>query len=113
MQSNDEKCVVVTTTLSGEEKAHDLARRLVESRLCACVHCLPVHSTYRWRGQVETAAEYVLQCKTTRVLADRLQQTMAELHSYEVPEITVTPILDGAPSYLAWIREETGEQQDS
>jgi len=29
------------------------------------------------------------------------------MHSYEVPDITVIEILEGHPSYLKWIKEET------
>jgi hypothetical protein len=30
------------------------------------------------------------------------------LHSYEVPEVIVLPIVSGAADYLAWIAAETG-----
>ena len=42
--------------------------RLVERKLAACVNLLPtaVESVYRWKGQIESAREFLLIVKTTR-----------------------------------------------
>jgi len=98
----------VTTTLESESAAAALAGTLVEERLAACVQVIgPVRSTYRWKGAVERATEWLCVAKTAE---DRLQATVARirtLHPYELPEIVATAIDAGDTGYLEWIRRET------
>ncbi len=101
--------VVVSTTVDNEAAARKLADSIVERRLAACVQCTSVRSIYRWKGTVERADEYLLLAKTRASLADRLSAFIKEHHSYEVPEITVTPIIGGFKAYLDWIQSETEE----
>jgi periplasmic divalent cation tolerance protein len=82
----------------------------VELRLAACASVVAkVHSTYRWKGAVEQAEEWLLALKTRRSLFERLKQEIAALHSYEVPEIIALPVVDGLESYLSWIEGETDD----
>lgn len=73
-------------------------------RLAACVHVAgPITSIYRWQGAVEQATEWTCSCKTTPAVATALVARIRGLHPYQVPEILVTPVLDGALEYFAWI----------
>lgn len=103
------QAVIVSTTVAGEAAANELARGIVESRLAACVQQANIRSTYRWKGAIESADEILLTCKTRQDLAERLMAFIRERHSYEVPEILVTPVIDGLPAYLEWVERETGE----
>jgi periplasmic divalent cation tolerance protein len=105
--TKDTGCVVVRTTVDNEAAARETARRIVDKRLAACVQFTPIESIYHWKGAVETAAEYLLLAKTRAALASALSAFIREHHSYETPEIVVTPILDGDDDYLEWIRSET------
>lgn len=99
--------VVVTTTVDSEDAAKTLARAMVDSKLAACVQYTVIRSIYRWKGSVESAPEYLLVAKTVATLADQLMTFIKENHSYELPEITVTPIRAGLSGYLDWIAAET------
>lgn len=99
--------VVVSTTLDSQEKATELSKRLVEAGLAACVHLMPVRSTYSWKGAVETADEIALAAKTQAALSEKILDFIKSHHSYDVPEIIVTPIVDGHRAYLDWIAEST------
>jgi len=99
--------VVVTTTVDDEAKADEIAKRLVEARLAACVQRMPIYSVYRWQGKVESAGEYRLQIKTTRVLLDKVITFIKEMHPYQLPEIIATPVIGGYTEYLNWIDEQT------
>ena len=98
----------VTTALETESAAAALAGALVEERLAACVQVIgPVRSTYRWKGAVERATEWLCVAKTGEA---RLTATVARirtLHPYEQPEIVATAIDAGDTGYLEWIRRET------
>ncbi len=102
--------VVAYTTCADREEAEKLARHLIDERLAACVSVVPaVKSYYRWKGRVESDDEILLMIKTSRDLVDALRQQLEKLHSYDLPELIVTPIVDGSPNYLAWLeRELTG-----
>jgi len=102
--------VVVTTTLDDAGRARELAAQLVETRLAACVQRLPVASTYRWQGAIESADEILLQAKTTAARADAAVQYIAAHHPYDTPEIIVTPITGGSAPYMAWLTAETAPQ---
>lgn len=99
--------IVVLSTCGSAEEAEQLARKLVEERLAACVNVLsPVRSFYRWKGIIEDAAEWLLVIKTSRPLFDRLRSLLEFSHSWEVPEILAIPVLDASPNYLAWMEGE-------
>lgn len=68
----------------------------------------PVRSTYRWKGGVETAAEYLLLVKTARKLLAALRAEVERMHSYEVPEVIALPIVGGSVAYLRWLGECLG-----
>lgn len=99
--------VTVTTTLAQAKQANQLARKILEARLAACVHLWPIHSLYRWKGKIESNREILLACKTRATFAAALKEFISSRHPYEVPEIVITPIQGGLPSYLKWIIAET------
>ena len=97
---------IVLTTAGSREEAAKIARALVDRRLAACVNVVgPIDSVYRWKGEVESAQEWLLIAKTTAEASERLCAAIRELHSYELPECIVLPIEGGSPEYLAWIGE--------
>jgi periplasmic divalent cation tolerance protein len=100
--------VLVLTTLPADADARAFAQALVDSRLAACVNVLPpMESIYRWQGAVECEPERQLVMKTTMPRVDALWQRVRDLHSYEVPEFVVVPIVDGNQAYLQWIADST------
>ncbi|WP_405144783.1 divalent-cation tolerance protein CutA [Sphaerisporangium sp. NBC_01403] len=100
--------VQVQVAVEDRDKAAELARSAVSARLAACVQIVgPVTSTYRWKGAVETAEEYLLLIKTTRERSAELAEHIRREHPYETPEIISLPVEGGLPAYLHWIDEET------
>lgn len=97
---------LVFTTCGSLEEARSIAQTLVERHLAACVNIAPqVESVFRWHGEVETAAEWLLVIKTTAEAFDRLRETLTELHAYELPECIAIAIEEGSAAYLDWIGE--------
>jgi len=98
----------VVTTTDSREDADRLARLAVEARLAACAQVVgPIASTYRWRGSVETAEEWMVVMKTGAGRAAALIERLQAEHRYEQPEIVATEIVGGSPGYLARVEEET------
>jgi periplasmic divalent cation tolerance protein len=99
--------VIVYTTCAKDGDAETLAQKLIERRLAACVNVVPgVRSFYRWKGNIEKDGELLLMIKTARGLVEQLRLELERLHPYELPEMIVTPIVDGSPNYLAWLDQE-------
>jgi periplasmic divalent cation tolerance protein len=101
--------VLITTATATRDNARAIAEALVEARLAACVHILAADSVYRWRGSVQREPELLLQIKTTAERAAAAQACILSLHAYDLPEVTVTPIIGGSPAYLDWVAEAVGE----
>ena len=99
--------IVVFSACDSEEQAGRIAHALVDQHLAACVNIVPgARSIYRWKGQVEDTAEWLLIIKSRRGLMDQLRLTIGSIHSYEVPELLAVPVVDGSETYLAWVDRE-------
>lgn len=98
------RAIVVITTVGTEEQANLLAEELVERRNSCCVNILPVHrSVYRWKGEICDDSEYMLVIKTLEEHFDKVEATILELHSYELPEILAFNIAKGEAAFLSWV----------
>jgi periplasmic divalent cation tolerance protein len=82
----------------------------VKKRLAACANIFPgVESIYRWKGKVEQAQEVLAVLKTTAARLRKLEREVKRVHSYEVSEFLVVPIVAGSRAYLAWLAESAGQ----
>lgn len=98
----------VYTTIKDKKEARNIAHILVEEKICACVNIIEgVESVYKWMDTIETAQEIVLLAKTSEQNVKKTIQRIQELHSYEVPDIVVFPIVDGSKKYLDYLTRET------
>ncbi|MCF4121336.1 divalent-cation tolerance protein CutA [Antribacter sp. KLBMP9083] len=103
----DPVLVQVTTTFDDEAAALEMADGAVQARLAACAQIEgPITAIYRWQGQVHREREWRLVLKTRPQLTEALVLHIRALHTYDLPEIVVTPIIGGSPEYLAWAAGE-------
>lgn len=93
--------ILCTTPVPEVEK---LARPLVEEQLVACINVVDVNSFFKWQGKLEEEREALLIMKTTQDKTEEVVKRVKELHSYEVPEVIVLPIIGGHEGYLEWIK---------
>lgn len=99
--------IIVLSTCETPDDARRIARHLVAQRLAACVSIVPqATSVYRWKGEIQEAAELLLVIKSSRPLLAALERELARVHPYDIPEIIALPIIDGSHSYLAWLDSE-------
>jgi periplasmic divalent cation tolerance protein len=100
--------IIVWVTCGSEEEAVKIAYSLVEERLAACVNIVsPVRSIYRWEGKIWDEREWILIIKTQKKRFEELEKKVKSFHSYSVPEIISLPIVEGASSYLKWLKQMT------
>ena len=98
------RAIVVVTTVGTEEQAYLIAREIVARRQAACVNIVPgIRSIYRWKGKICKDGELLLIVKTLESELGGVQDTIRELHSYELPEILSFNVSHGEPRFLEWI----------
>ena len=101
-------CEVIITAPDPEWLA-DFTRQLVEDRLAACGHNLhAIRSIYRWDGAVHDETEARVALHTRRSLVPAITEVANRDHPYDVPCVIALPVVDGNPSYISWVLEETG-----
>ena len=99
-------CIVSTTTDS-KENAEAITESLLQKKLIACVQSSTIDSSYKWQGKIIRAKEIRLQMKTKKSLFEQIKDEIETLHTYDVPEIIMVPLLDANDFYLKWIDAET------
>jgi periplasmic divalent cation tolerance protein len=106
------RIVLVTCASMGE--ARRIGRSAVEKKLAACANIVAgVESIYRWKGKVERAREVLMLMKTTAGRVRELEWEVKRMHSYEVPEFIVLPIVAGSRGYLKWFAASTSLAEKS
>jgi periplasmic divalent cation tolerance protein len=98
---------VVLVTCGTLPEARRIANAAVEAKLAACVNVLlnAVESIYRWKDKVEVSREYLLVMKSTARRLAELERMVRSMHSYDVPEFLVLPVVSGSREYLRWLVE--------
>ena len=107
--------IAILCTVPTFSVAQKIANELVSRELAACCNIIPgITSIYRWQGKVETDDELLIIIKSTEENYKAIENSIKELHPYEVPEILSFQIKQGLDKYLHWINEVTkaGYEQD-
>ena len=105
MEASD-YCLISTTT-DTKENADAITQSLLEKKLLACVQSTVIQSAYHWQGKIINSEEILLQMKTKRSLFKKIQRAIEHLHTYDVPEIIMVPLIDANRLYIQWIKDET------
>jgi periplasmic divalent cation tolerance protein len=102
--------IQISTTTETKDEAQKIAQYLVDQKLAACIQISgTIESTYRWKGKVETANEWLCLIKTRENCFGKVEAAIKKLHSYETPEIIAVPIVKGSKEYLNWLDDELSQ----
>lgn len=83
-----EKFCVLCTSLPSEDKAREMARAIIASKLAFCCWIRPSHAAiYHWEGAIQEESEVELMCKTFPDKTEALRDYVKSNHPYEVPYI--------------------------
>jgi periplasmic divalent cation tolerance protein len=105
MRNNGGRYRIVFVTCGSIGEARRIGKSVVEKKLAACANIFKsgVESVYRWKGKLERAREVLVMIKTTSGGLRELEREVKRMHSYDVPEFIVLPIIAGSREYLAWL----------
>ena len=106
--ANDDRPVLIYTTLPSLDEAKRVGGALVAARLAACVNMFPgMISIFEWKGKREEASEAAMIIKTRRALIEGVLAEVKRLHPYEMPALLVLPTEGGSSEYCRWIVAQT------
>jgi periplasmic divalent cation tolerance protein len=107
--ANEERVVLIYTTLPTLDDARRVGEALVRAKLAACVNMFPnMVSIFEWKGAREETNEVAMIIKTREALVDRVLAETKRLHPYELPALLVLATEGGSAKYCGWIVSETG-----
>ena len=96
--------ILILTTASTKIEADQIANKLVQEKLAACVNIIPnIKSIYRWKDKISTDSEFLLIIKTMKSVENKVIQCIKKHHTYDTPEIISLPITGGDKRYLDWL----------
>jgi len=97
--------LIVLTTTTNEDDALELADKIANAKLAACVQILPqMTSVYFWESKLQKENEHLLLIKTLPEKYDELEAFIKTNHRYEVPEIVAVSAEKVSESYLGWMK---------
>eukprot|EP00274_Cyanoptyche_gloeocystis_P007568 CAMPEP_0196660906 /NCGR_PEP_ID=MMETSP1086-20130531/41799_1 /TAXON_ID=77921 /ORGANISM="Cyanoptyche gloeocystis , Strain SAG4.97" /LENGTH=101 /DNA_ID=CAMNT_0041995547 /DNA_START=164 /DNA_END=466 /DNA_ORIENTATION=- len=100
--SSTKEFVIAYVTVPNQEEAQNIATKVLENKLAACVNAMPVTSSFWWEGKIDRAEEKLLMIKTRKSLVPELTQLIKAIHPYDVPEVICVDIVHGNTDYLNW-----------
>ena len=96
--------MVVFCTFPDVEKAREVAGRMIEQGLAACVNLLPgVESIYKWEGEIQRDAEVLVIFKVASARFSELERAILAKHPYDSPEIVGITADKVEKNYLDWV----------
>ncbi len=99
--------VTVYLTAENEDMAKHIAIALIKDRLVACANVVGgMRSIYEYDGMLQLETEVLVIMKSRADKIESIKATVTDLHSYEVPCLTVLPIVGGLDPYLAWVEHQ-------
>ncbi|MDQ3848375.1 MAG: divalent-cation tolerance protein CutA [Thermoproteota archaeon] len=99
--------VIILSTFPSEQLVAEVAKQVVNAKLCACVNFTQIRSIYSWDGKLEDQYEFLALFKATSKSVKKLKDEIARLHPYKVPEIVELKMSDVSNSYLSWLAAES------
>jgi periplasmic divalent cation tolerance protein len=109
-----EKVLIVQTTFSDKNEAIEFSRKVLQTRLAACVQLSgEVESMYWWKEVIEKDAEIVVTMKTLQTVYPQLENFIEKNHSYETPEILATALEHVGAGYYQWLYDEIAKEQEN
>lgn len=99
---------LIRVTCPSQRVASEIADAAIDLRAAACANIEgPIQSTYRWKGVVEQAFEYIIWLKAPAANFTKIEALVTRHHPYDVPAIVALPCTAVNAPYEAWVNENT------
>lgn len=101
------KYLIVRTSFNKVQNARNLAKNLIEQKLCACAQISEIESLYFWEGKTQNDDEFLLEIKTTSDNFEKVKALIISNHDYQIPEI-ISFEFDAHDRYKIWLDRTIG-----
>lgn len=99
---------LIRVTCPRQRVARAIADEAVETRAAACANIEgPMASTYRWKGVVEQAFEFILWLKAPAENFAKIEAIVKQHHPYDVPAIVALGCTQVNTAYQTWVEDNT------
>lgn len=92
---------IVISTFQSRKSANSIAKKMVSTKLCACVNIIKINSFYYWKNKLQYDNEYLCFFKTAS--STKLKNALKKVHPYELPEIVEIKMDSVDKNYLTWL----------
>lgn len=99
--------IMIVSTYPDKKSISRVAHIVVEKKLAACVNYTEINSVYTWKNKIQDSKEFLALFKTTSDSKQKLKETIAKSHPYEVPEIVELKMNSVSLPYMKWLEEST------
>ncbi|MFQ5969984.1 MAG: divalent-cation tolerance protein CutA [Nitrososphaerales archaeon] len=97
--------IIILSTYPNEKIAAKISKKIVQSKLAACVSLTKVRSFYWWHNKVEDSEECLAIYKSVMGADKELKKAIVKSHPYKVPEIVELKMNSVSKGYLDWMTE--------
>lgn len=98
---------MIISTYPNKKSISEIANKLVQEKLVACVNITKISSVYSWQGKIQNADEFLAIFKTTQKNKTKVKNEIKTTHPYQVPEIAEIQINSINKPYLDWLVDST------
>ena len=99
--------LLVYITCESVDQAKQIAKHLMDKKLCACVNIFPDMQPMFFRppksGKIDESKEVVLIAKTIEKKYQELEDEIHKIHTYDVPCVFAIPVQHVAKKYYDWL----------
>ena len=103
LSSFNQEIYLVITTEFDKKNASKLANLLLREKLIPCVTFRNIESHFWWEGNINQSQEVQLMIKCKKENVNNVCNKIAELHSYEIPEIIYFSVSTNK-NYYHWVK---------
>lgn len=107
-----ERYIIVTTFCKDKQTAEAICDTLLNKNLVAGCQVSKADSKYWYNGSLQMAHEYRLEFRSVASFYDLIRDEIAEIHNYEIPEISCVEIKDANDEFIEWINQYTVESYE-
>ncbi len=105
--NQNSELLLVVSSFPKLEDAQSMARKLIESRLAACVQIQEgIQSIYRWEGKICEEREALLLAKTVVDRWTEICSFIKNHHPYDLPEVLAFIPEKYEEQYGKWVQAE-------
>jgi len=98
--------VFIYTTCATTAEAEKLGKLILDQKIGACIDFWPIHTMYRWEGEVKSHDEVMMLITTFEQKIETVSDLISQHHSYSTPLIGSVDVRRINRAYKEWMSEE-------